>query len=209
MRTLQKILAVTLLTNLIPFAYGQAVEGTMSCIIQDTSLQQIQDGKAESFKGYKGGLEKGDSFSLSYSFLNNTISKNLFKLDTNRGDRKKDMNFLFSESFSFSKSNTNRVTDLVVTDGKNRRVQVIYRPIKKAFIHSYMHLRENSITLGLAGSTQLDMRRYYKGDWMGMYTYATSLVASPITSLSYSFDCKHSSEDNWLEVFEALLKVPR
>ena len=119
------------------------------------------------------------------------------------------MNFLFSESFSFSKSNTNRVTDLVVTDGKNRRVQVIYRPIKKAFIHSYMHLRENSITLGLAGSTQLDMRRYYKGDWMGMYTYATSLVASPITSLSYSFDCKHSSEDNWLEVFEALLKVPR
>ncbi len=204
-RTYKTILIGVLLANVSCLAFGQRIEGTFRCVVQDTSLQQINDGRSKSFKRYKGGLGAGDSFSLTYSVTNGS----LFKLDSNKGDYKKDENLYIFDSLDLSKPHTSIVSEEMVADGEHRRIQAIIKPYDDLFIHSYVEIRKGSIVAGLVGNTLLSMRRYYKGDWMGMYTVNTALAASPIVALTYSFDCKHTSQDNWLEVFEILLKTPR
>ena len=195
------ILIGVLLTNFSSVAFGQTLEGTMMCVVKNTSLQKINDGTAESFTAYKGGLGVGDSFSLTYSVSNGDF----FKLDSNQGDMKNDENLYIQSHIHLSQLNTSIVAKEIVVDREYQTIEVISRPFDDA-LTVFLHMRKDSFKGGVVGESLISLRRYYKGDWMGMYIYSTALRASPITALVYSFDCKHSSKDNWLEVFETLLK---
>ena len=193
------ILIGALLTSFSAFSFAQAIEGTMRCVIKEQSIQQINDGKAASYSSYSGDLKVGDSFWLTYGLSNG----NVFKVDMGEG-LERDSSFNLQLKVGVPKSKAH-----IYVSEQTPYISIIDKPNDGAFIHTYLTLRKDMFELGYVGESILSLRRYYKDDWMGVYTQQTALLASPIIAHTYSFDCKHSTKDNYLEIFETFKKAFR
>ena len=74
-------------------------------------------------------------------------------------------------------------------------------------LYTSLMMTRNEFEMGNVGGDVLTLRRYYKSDWEGMFVQQGSAKGTPITVFNYSFDCKHSTKDNWLNIFDAIIKL--
>jgi len=198
MRFSKVILIGILLTSMSTLSHAQLLEGTMHCKIKQQSIQQINDGEAELYNSFTGDLKVGDSFWLTYGLSNG----NVFRVNTGAG-LKEESSFKFQIEVGIPKSKAH------IHVGETTSFISIIEQFMSTSVFKTLALRKDSFRVGYVGNTILSLRRYYKNDWMGTHTSQTALLGSPIIAHTYSFDCKHSTKDNYLKVFETFKKALR
>jgi hypothetical protein len=166
------------------------LEGTMKCNIKDQQILEIKDGVSKRYTNYEGDLKVGDNLLLKYG-----LSKsNVFYL-------KSDRRF---EDYPLS----NFIIDLKFDTAKAVEVESYISTLKHlleddGFLSTQMTMSADEFEIGYVfGEGGLQFSRYYKSDWMGIFTYLSSS-----SSHSYTLDCKHITESVWSEVFLKLKKL--
>jgi hypothetical protein len=189
------ILLLTISFALLPFtAFGEIIGGEMRCTIRDEVIKQMDDGKASSFSSYKDDLTVGGKFTLNYSIN----SEGTFLIETEGPKQFSE----FEHSFDISLLSNDTVLE---ADKKYNYIKALYAPIP--FLYLDVEIRKDQFQIGYVGESVLSMRRYYKSDWMAIYTMNTALTNSPIIAHTYSFNCTHSSNDKWADVFEKVMST--
>lgn len=166
----------------------------MQCTIKDEVIKQMDDGKASSYKSYKNDLSVGDKFSLIYSIDSNGT----FRIET---EGPKDFSD-FKYNFYIALMSNDAV---IVANKKYKFTKALFAFGKEYFGYFFAEIRQNNFQIGAVNDMTLSMERYYKSDWMGIYTQNTNLSDTPITAHTYSFNCVHNSDDKWNEVFEKVM----
>lgn len=167
---------------------ASAIESTLKCEIKDQQILEIKDGVSERYAAYKGDLKVGDNFLLKYG-----LSKsNVFYLKNGRSFREHPIsNFSIDMEFD--------TAEATVVDQNTATKHSLEND---GFLSTQMTFSANSFDIGYVfGEGGFRFERYYKSDWVGIYTYIAAL-----SSHSYTLDCKHITESVWSEVF---LKLKR
>lgn len=196
-KTMRSILLLTVSFFLLPLtAFGEIISGEMRCTIRDEVIKQMDDGKASSFSSYEDDLTVGDKFTLNYSIN----SEGTFLIETKGpSDFSK-----FTHSLDVNLNNENTI---LKSNREYNYTKAIYSPTPSLFINLFAHIRKDQFKIGYVGESILSMRRYYKSDWMGVYTMNTALTDSPIRAHTYSFNCTHINNDKWADVFEKVMNT--
>ena len=176
--------------------FASWVGGEMSCTIKDEVIKEMADGKAASYKSFENDLGVGDSFTLLYG----VTDYGLFSVET-------EVNPLSQFWYSRDIDLENDEEIIIQASKKYNYTKVISAPEKNSFMHEYAEVRKNSLFVGVVGESILKMRRYYKSDWMGIFTMVSALKDSPVIAHTYSINCVHHSDEKWSEVFEKVMSI--
>ena len=161
---------------------GWAVEqGLMLCEIKSMGVERIKDGKPESFTGYEGYEKVGDT--LHFTYRASDLTANLvMNLEYPQDDNSIDIGVILG------------LEDLREKISPN----IEYFHYEGGFYDG--SFGKDSIWINSLGS-QLNLSRYYKSDWDGIFTRVTK------NGIYYfTVDCRHSI-DLIDEVYETLTKL--
>ena len=176
-----------------------ALTGSMRCEIKDQKLLEISDGIPSSYSKYEGELSTGGRFSLIYTF---SSEHQTVEIKTTGGKENGPLNA--ERSFSLRTASTktvNRRARVLYALGGGMMSEMVGRPV------DFLEWRPDSINIGYIAESSLNLRRYYKSDWMGMYSSVTALRDSPIISHVITFDCKHNTPDRFQDMFELAQEI--
>ena len=188
---------LTITLSLLPLTvFGETLGGEMVCTIKDEVIKEMDDGKALSYSSYKDDLTVGNKFILSYSIN----SRGAFTIETKVPNPYS--NFKHSFDIQLLSDDTT-----IVANKEYNYTKALYDAVPNMFVYLNAHIRKNQFNIGYVGNSILSMRRYYKSDWMGVFTMNTALTNSPIIAHTYSFNCIHSNDDKWSEVFERVMNT--
>ena len=174
------------------FATGS---GRMLCKIKDQRIMDINEGRSEQFTGFANDLEINDTFVINYSYDGAKI-----ELDLSGG-----VNDFSPFSYDYD-ANLNERSALLYTNREYNLIrQLSYGVFSTAIGHPQLFLiwRPDQIQMGYIGSSTITLSRYYKSDWMGMYTNHGQITGQPLRSHIVSFDCKHQTQDRLREFFNS------
>ena len=178
-------------------AQVSAQTGSMRCEIKDQKLLEISDGIPSSYSKYEGELSTGGKFSLIYTF---SSEHETVEIKTVGGRENGPLNATLSYSLKTASTKTaNRDARVLNALGGGIVSELLGRPV------NFLEWRPDSIALGYIAESSLNLRRYYKSDWMGMYSSVRALRDGPITSHVITFDCKHETPDIFNDMFELAL----
>ncbi|MDB3880002.1 hypothetical protein N9315_02690 [Alphaproteobacteria bacterium] len=178
-------------------AFADSIGGSMHCTIKDEVIKKMDNGNGTSFGGSADDLSVGDKFPLSY-LIDNSGTFHI-KTPTPKSDssfnHSFEINLLSEDTYLFANAEPNFTS-------------AVYRPLKSLpFVYLSMEVRQNQFKIGRVNDNTLSMRRYYKSDWMGIYTSNSATVDRSLKAHTYSFSCSHSSNDKWAEVFDKIMST--
>ena len=144
------------------------IDGEMKCKITDQIVLQVKDGKPERFTGITNQPKIGDTLNFTYSSYNERIKTVL------KNPQKEYLN-----------------TQIPAVKGNGVKSKII-RFEKDTIGHKSLYMTEDVIGLdysifGL--NNHLNMKRYYKTDWEGIFTdiYETQTII-------ITLDCRHQTD---------------
>ena len=176
------------------FATGS---GRMLCKIKDQRIMDMNEGKSEQFTGFANDLEINDSFAINYSFDGAKL-----QLDLSGGANE------FSPFSINYDADFDERSALLFTSRKHNLIRQTSYGAFGTYIGYPMQFaiwRPNQLSMGYIGDSVFTLSRYYKSDWMGMYTKQSQLVDQPLRSHIVSFDCKHQTQDRLREFFTSAM----
>ena len=180
-------LLITFFIAAFPFG-AFAMEGTLKCEVKDQQILVIKDGVSERYTSHKDDVKVGDSFLLKYGFS----ESNVFYLKRSQKDNVNPFSvFYVNLEFDTQKA--------VVVDNNSKFKHLLE---DDGFLSTQLTISADEFEIGYVfGEGGFQFNRYYKSDWMGIYTYINSFVAT-----TYTLNCRHTAESVWSEVF---LKLKR
>lgn len=177
---------VFLLTSLLPltsFAQNFA-SGSMDCVVTGNVVISSEEGKFKQFSGFKDGTQVGDRATLEYRVADNGIYLGLGGKLFEKTNEKTIMNMSISPSIK-KESNP--------TKAKGFHISTDYEKI---------WLTEDYISVNTQELGELNMKRYFKNDWHGIYSFYERVGMSAQTTV---INCRHTKDD-MSSAYEIFLK---
>ena len=143
------------------------IDGEMSCKITDQVIVGVEEGKPFRCTGYKGEPEVGDSLTFTYSSYNDLIKVKLIHPKEE-----------FIDTLIAAEKGKKDAKGIHFVDPMHDNIFIVAR--LKIFPNQINYVHHN-----LLGGETLNLYRYYKSDWNGIYT---GLFGSQTQILS--FDCR-------------------
>lgn len=172
------VLIITLATNV-----GANVEGQMNCNVKSNSVTTIEEGKYKEFSGYEDSFAVGDDLIIIYKEMRGNFTVTME--DPVRGDQfmTADVNKNFPER-SFHEP---KYSEGILVRSKND----LFNP---RFITSSpefeMSIFANSEIISASNNlSSIELRRYYKNDWQGVFFNKVKLKLQIAT-----LDCRHTKD---------------
>lgn len=165
-----------LLISLLPltsFAQNQ-VFGSMDCVVTGNVVISSEEGKFKQYSGFKDGTQVGDRATLEYRVADNGIYLSLGGKLFEKTNEKTIINMSISSS-SKKESNPTKV--------KGFHISTDYEKI---------WLTEDYISVNTQLSGELNMKRYFKNDWHGIYSFYEVVGMSAQTAV---INCRHTKDE--------------
>jgi CRISPR/Cas system-associated endoribonuclease Cas2 len=165
---LRSLLTTVLILLPLISSADEAIEGSMDCEVTYQNFVSVEDGKPKSYSGIEGEFEKGDTLKMSYR---HSLGGLLFILEDQNRDK------------------------FIIYEFKDRRELVKNSSDNLAVYKDRIGL--STISFGtdyirhIDPKGELAMKRYYKGDWEGIYVKTMPYVQSAQIS---TFDCRHTKD---------------
>ena len=161
---------LTIVLILIPLVSSaeEAIEGSLNCEVTYQNFVSVEDGKPKSYSGVEGEFEKGDTLKVSYRY---SLGGLLFILEDQNRDK------------------------FIIYESKDRRELIEPSSDNLAVYKDTIGL--STISFGtdyirhFDSIGELAMKRYYKGDWEGIYVKTMPSIHSAQIS---TFDCRHTKD---------------
>ena len=162
-------------------ANKETIEGEMLCKITDQIIVEVEEGKPKRFSGYHNQPKVGDKLSLIYRTFGEQLK---FQL-------KHPSNVYFDTNINAEKGEA-RFQVASFYDGSE---------LLKYFF-ARLTIRKDSLSFqkyNIAGGYSLELERYYKSDWGGIFTAIYMGEPQVIT-----LDCRHRTDkiDEIIERYE-------
>ena len=160
-----------------------AFEGMLKCKVGAQQILEIKDGASETYSSYKGDLIVGDHVILRYGFS-----------ETYEFYLKSEGVEPLTPFYTSLKFDTKKAILI------EENATAISAMTDDGFLSKQITLSADGFHIGYVfGEGGFHFERYYKSDWMGVYTYISDFV-----SHSYTLDCRHMSTSVWSGVFSKL-----
>ena len=151
------------------------LEGEMSCKVKDSIVLQIEDGKSQRYSGEKDSFDVGDTLFVAYRY-EEYFNRPAYVLNFDFNDRLRDDTYIYvSENSS-----------LAVSSGR-------------------ISFSEEQIFITANLNRNLSLRRYYKNDWEGIFSFA---YGPEFYTWTVTLDCRNQ-EGKLEEIIEAYKNRPQ
>jgi hypothetical protein len=152
-------------------AYSQQISGELSCKITGSSVISSEEGKFQRYSHINDGVKDNDSTILKYTFSKNSVHMRM-------GHSTEKEKYVISSYISITDPDTRfeQKNQLLILSGKHDQI---------SFSGDYIRI-ENIFG-------RLFLKRYYKNDWHGIFTYLSVLE---LTAQSLTFNCRHYNDKN-------------
>lgn len=161
-----------LLASLLPLiSFAQnAVSGNMDCVVTGNVVISSEEGKFKQYSGFKEGIQTGDRATLEYRVADYGVYVSL-------GGKLNERTIV-----NLNISNSNK---LVTVPTKVKGFHIANEYEKIWITEDYIVI--NTQTLG-----ELSIKRYYKNDWHGIYSYFDMVgMSSQIATIN----CRHTKDE--------------
>ena len=150
-------------------AQNTAIDGAMECKVKSQQVQQIDEGRANTYSGFEGGLTIGSKIDFQYSQEDGTWEIAL--------QPERQAKIFFDVFYRVTLLPRSRL-DL----SSGEFVVYEWMPDKKATIGN------NTISYS-DRKTHIIFKRYYKEDWHGVYSH----LDYDLISWVFTMDCRHKT----------------
>lgn len=152
-------------------AYAQSADGAMDCTVTGNVVVASEEGKFKTYSSIQGGVKANEKVILRYTVRSNTVYIGLQRLDAEK-------NIIIGTYIS---------TDDLTTTAENKRGEGFILTDTRSdnsisFLPDYIRIKEIS---------QLFIKRYYKNDWHGIYSYVDYFDNSTQT---LTLNCRHTND---------------
>jgi hypothetical protein len=157
--------------------WAQSVVGAMDCTVTGNVVVASEEGKFKKFSGIQGGVEANEKLTFKYDVTGNSI---YIGLERKNAEKEGVVNAFYSSKDTEIKIERKN-GGIIITDNKyNHGI---------SFLPDYIRIKE----IG-----EIYLKRYYKNDWHGIFSYVDLLNMSTQT---LTLNCRHI-DDNMEAAFK-------
>ena len=152
-------------------SYAQAADGAMDCTVTGNVVVASEEGKFKTYSSIEGGVKANEKVILSY-----TVSSESIYIKLERINAEKTIIIAAFKPFSAVAITANKGKDggFILTDTRyNTGI---------SFVPDYIRINEHG---------ELFVKRYYKNDWHGIFSYVDYLNNSTQT---LTLNCRHTND---------------
>lgn len=161
------LLLIVLFSN---HAYTQSADGAMDCTVTGNVVVASEEGKFKTYSSIQGGVKANEKVTLRYTVGSESIYIGLERLL----EDKIISNTYISTSSVDTTAEKNKRGGFILTDNRNGN--------SLSFLPDYVRFKD----IG-----ELFIRRYYKNDWHGIYSYVNYINNSTQT---LTLNCMHIND---------------
>jgi len=154
-------------------AYAQWVDGAMDCTVTGNVVVASEEGKFKTYNGIQGGVTANEKLTLNYTVFNNSISIVLKR-------KQAEQNIVIIGRLSSKDIGTSAEK----YENKGFGLQ------RSSYGHT-KSIQFSSDYIEIKNFGEFSIRRYYKNDWHGIYSFI-NLGESTIQTLT--LNCRHTDD---------------
>ena len=152
--------------------YAQSVSGSMDCTVTGSVVIASEEGKFKTYSGIKGGVKANEKLTLNYRVYINSI---YIELKREIGEKEIVTNQHIDKLGADISVQKNKNGGFILTNNRYQH--------SLSFLPDYIQINAFEIFF---------LKRYYKNDWDGIFSYVDHLNSSTQT---LTLDCRHNNDN--------------